>query len=232
MAETFIIERRFNGPPDSGNGGYVCGLLGRKFEGPAEVSLRVPPPLETPLEYRETDDGIALYDGDQLVAEAKPASLELEVPQPPSMDEAEDAVQRYAGFESHVFPTCFVCGPEREPGDGMRIFSGPANGPDLVAAPWDVDPSLADENGVIAPEFYWAALDCTGAFSIKEQDGPAVLGRLTAEVDGSVTPGDRCIVMGWNLGRDGRKHFTATAIVAPDGFVIAKSKQIWIEMKT
>ena len=71
MNETVVIDPRFTGPPDSGNGGYVCGVLGSRLDGPAEVSLRRPPPIATPLGVRATGDGIALYDGDALVAEAK-----------------------------------------------------------------------------------------------------------------------------------------------------------------
>ena len=41
-----IIERRFNGPPDSGNGGIACGLLASTVDFPVpEVTLRLPPPL-------------------------------------------------------------------------------------------------------------------------------------------------------------------------------------------
>ena len=50
MCNSITIPRRFNGPNDSGNGGYVGGLLGKRFAGPAAISLRLPPPLETPLD--------------------------------------------------------------------------------------------------------------------------------------------------------------------------------------
>ena len=44
-----LIPRRFNGPPASANGGYTCGLIARYVGGPAAVSLRSPPPLDTAL---------------------------------------------------------------------------------------------------------------------------------------------------------------------------------------
>ena len=47
---TMTIPRRFRGPPNSGNGGYVCGMLARNIAGAAEVTLRAPPPLETALD--------------------------------------------------------------------------------------------------------------------------------------------------------------------------------------
>ena len=47
--DRIIIDRRFNGPPNSANGGYTCGLVGTALEAPSvRVSLRKPPPLEVP----------------------------------------------------------------------------------------------------------------------------------------------------------------------------------------
>ena len=43
LAETIRIDRRFCGPPDSGNGGYVAGLLARELGGSdVPVTLRLP----------------------------------------------------------------------------------------------------------------------------------------------------------------------------------------------
>jgi hypothetical protein len=47
------IEERYRGPPDSGNGGYVCGLVAGFLGGSAEVTLRRPPPLDRTLLVRE-----------------------------------------------------------------------------------------------------------------------------------------------------------------------------------
>ena len=46
MDRSVIIPSRFNGPPDSGNGGYSCGVLAAFIDGPARVRLHVPPPLD------------------------------------------------------------------------------------------------------------------------------------------------------------------------------------------
>jgi hypothetical protein len=45
MTGSLSVARRFCGPPDTGNGGYVCGLIAGFVEGPAEVTLRLPPPV-------------------------------------------------------------------------------------------------------------------------------------------------------------------------------------------
>ena len=51
------IPSRFNGPAGVGNGGYVCGRIAAYVDGPATVTLRRPPPLDTPLEVERDDAG-------------------------------------------------------------------------------------------------------------------------------------------------------------------------------
>jgi hypothetical protein len=48
--QSITIDRRFCGPPNSGNGGYVCRLLAAHIDGGAKITLRVPPPLEQRLD--------------------------------------------------------------------------------------------------------------------------------------------------------------------------------------
>ena len=52
-----VIDPRFNGPPDSGHGGYSAGRAAALVERPrrrVEVTLRRPVPLATPLAVAET----------------------------------------------------------------------------------------------------------------------------------------------------------------------------------
>lgn len=121
-----IIDRRYCGPPNSGNGGYVCGRLARHIPGGAEVTLRAPPPLDTPLATIATDDGTwELRDGTRIVATGRAASVELARVETASLQEAR-AAELLALFEphEHPLPNCFVCGPARVKGDGLRIFAG------------------------------------------------------------------------------------------------------------
>jgi hypothetical protein len=116
------LGERFCGPPASANGGYACGAIAELLGGGVEVTLRRPPPLGPPL--RLGDGGAVVHDGDELVAEARPATIALAVPGTASPAEARTAAGRYPPFQGHPFPTCFTCGPDRAPGDGLRIFPG------------------------------------------------------------------------------------------------------------
>jgi len=233
MSETIVIDSRFNGPPNSGNGGYVCGLLASSIEGAAEVTLRKPPPLERPLAMEHDSNGqVLLKDSADILAAARPAQLDLALPQPVDFAAASAAAARYIGFQNHFFPDCFVCGPAREQNDGLRIFAGPLSGSQTVAAPWVPSGSLADENGWVRPEFLWAALDCPGYFAITgTEPSIALLGRMTAEITQQVQPGSQNVVLGWEIGREGRKRVAGTAVFTASGILCAKAKATWIEIE-
>jgi hypothetical protein len=214
-----VVEHRFRGPPSSGNGGYTCGSLARSVPGVAEVTLRVPPPLDRPLAVERSGGGAVAIDGDVVVAEATAATVELEVPVRPGFEEAERAAAAFRGFAQHPFASCFVCGPDRDPGDGLRIFPGPRG--DVVASPWVPDESLLD------PVFVWAALDCPGGFAVGYPDVELLLGRLAVRIDRLPRAGERCVAIGWPLGHDGRKRHAATALVSA-GEVLALGRATWI----
>jgi hypothetical protein len=237
MIKPVIIDQRFHGPPDSGNGGYSCALIAKLIDGPAAVRLRVPPPLDTPLEVREQNGVIELYHEDELVASGRPTVVELDVPEPPDFEGAQAASARYRGFESHFYPGCFVCGPERGHGDGLRIFAGPVKegaGPDnMVTAAWIPDDSLMDSSGFIATEFIWAALDCPGAYAFPEpESGALLLGELAVSINGTVSPGEKCVLIGWEVSHEGRKHFTGTALFGETGSCRAVGYATWFEVPT
>jgi hypothetical protein len=228
--QPLIIERRFNGPPDSGNGGYVCGLFATALRTEVKVRLRVPPPLETPLEIEpRTEGGWSLRAGATEVATATPARLELQVPEPPRYVHAVWASQHYAGFRDHVFPGCFVCGPERRRGDGLRIFPGMLE-TGIVAAPWLPADDLDAGDGKVGAVFLWAALDCPGYFAVVGRRRVMLLGELHAHIDRRVHVGEPCRVIGWKLGDEGRKHYAGTAIFDEDGDLCAWARATWIHL--
>ena len=226
MSQEIVIDPRFRGPPNSANGGYACGVIGEGIDGIATATLRRPPPLDVPLSLVGDSEHVRLMNGDDLVGEAVPDTLDIVVPNGWNFDTAVAASKGYAGFADHPFPTCFVCGPDRTPGDGLRIFPGRLEGSAVVAAPWAPDESLA-AGGLVERRHVWAALDCPSYFGL--DDAPmALLGRLTARIDRLPEIGERLVAIGWPMGVEGRKHFAGSALLDADGDDIAASQSTWI----
>ena len=230
---TVRIERRFRGPPTTGNGGYVAGLVAAALGGSnCTVTLKSPPPLDSDLTL-ETDDAVAtLVADDSVIVTAAKEPVEVEVPPPPSLETARDSEPRFTGLSHHIFPGCFVCGPERDSSDGMRIFPGSLGDPaHQVAATWQPDASLAGDDGTVRPEFLWAALDCPGYFAAEDKAGLALLGRMSATIHRPVKPGEQLVVTGWPIESEGRKHRVGSALHDSNGGLVAAATATWITLK-
>jgi len=229
---TITFDRRFNGPPDSANGGYACGAFAAAARADLRVRLLAPPPLVEPLTLACRENGDWELNGRSgPVALGTPARLTLEVPAPPPYVQAVWASQHYPGFRGHAFPDCFVCGPHRRRGDGLRIFPG-ALDTGIVAAPWLPADDLDGGDGKVAPQFHWAALDCPGYFAACGGRRTMVLGEMHAHLDRLVRTGEPCTVIGWKLGSEGRKYYAGTAIFDGEGELCARARATWIEVRS
>lgn len=233
--EWVSIPARFNGPPGSANGGYTCGLAAGGLRSPVQVSLRKPPPLDRDLIVRGDAGGRALIDGDEVVAEA--AAIERVAADPPgvpSIEEARAASDRYPWHSTHIYPTCFVCGPGRHAHDGLEIFTGPVAGrDDLFAAGWTPAAEWSDESGTVREEIVWAALDCPSAVPVMPADmapTPAVLARLSASLEAPIRAGEAHAIVSWKTGAEGRKLHSASAILDADGRILARARALWITL--
>lgn len=230
---TVRIERRFRGPPTTANGGYVAGIVAAALGGSnCVVTLRSPPPLDHDLTLETYGTAATLFSDDRVLVTASKEPVHIEIPPPPSLAEARDAEPLFTGHSHHIFPSCFVCGPERETGDGMRIFPGALNDAcRQVAATWAPDDSLADEHGLVRPEFLWAALDCPGYFAVESDAGLALLGRMSATLHRPVRAGEQLIVTGWPIGNEGRKNRVGSALHTAEGELVAAATAVWITLQ-
>jgi len=198
------------------------------------VTLRAPPPLDRKLDVERDAGNVRVLDAGKLVAEAKPTELTIDAPPPPSWDEAVEAGTHYPWFDTHPYPTCFVCSSQRAVGDGLRILPGAVAGRSIAAATFVPDAALADENGLLRSEIVWASLDCPSWFGMHcfhPFDGLVLLGRLAARIDERPRAGDRCICVGWFVGREGRKLHCASALYTESGGLLAVAKATWIALQ-
>jgi hypothetical protein len=229
------IPARFNGPPASGNGGVVAGLVGCRTvlsgDSVVQVTLRRPPPLDRPLDLRLPVG--ELVDGPLLVASssAVPAEVLGEAVPAVSVPTARAASATYAGLTQHPFPTCFVCGTDRDDA-GLGLRPGPLPGsPSRTACVFVLTPEHLAGNPVDDTAWImWAALDCPGGWTIDLLGRPAVLGRMSARVAEVPAFGEECVVVGALDRREGRKSFSRTTAYGADGRELARAAATWIDI--
>ncbi|HWO15557.1 MAG TPA: hypothetical protein VNM89_02455 [Solirubrobacterales bacterium] len=230
MSESLVIPAEFNGPMDSGNGGYSAGAVAAFLDGAAAVSLRSPVPLDTHLDV-VVEDGVArALDGETLVAEAERApGFGVEVPDPVGLEEAREASTRYRGLMDGPFSRCFVCGRARE--DALEVFAGPVAGREVVASSWTPPAWTGGDDARVRPEIVWAVLDCPTYFAAYagEEGTIAFLARLTARLDALVSVGEEHVVMAWPIDADGRKRRAGSAVISAEGEVLAAAEALLIE---
>jgi hypothetical protein len=233
---SLVIPSRFSGPPGNGNGGYVCGRIAACLDAPVTVTLRQPVPLATPMAVeRVGESAVRVHHDRMLIAEAasSPSSPALEIPGPVSAAEARAVAGRAHYYADPAYPDCFVCGMARGPGDGLRIFPGPLPGRQMLAAAWVPDASVTDGGQRVWPEVVWAALDCPSGIAAAEAAGlgadtAILLGRMTARVVVLPVAGEQCVVIGWPGRRNGRKLLAGSALLGPDGEVLAAANTVWL----
>lgn len=219
-----MIPGRYNGPPTSGNGGWVSGLVATHTpvtqDLPAvSVRLQLPPPLDREL-VLETTEFTTLRDGDTVIASATAAPTPSgDMPAPVTVAEARDAETRAITAAEHPFPTCYGCGPLNP--EGLHLRAGAMNdGSGRYAALWTPRDTSDPE--------VWAALDCPGGKAAGFPTTLLVLGTMTAQIFTAPVVGDEHVVLSWSRGDDVRKRHAASALFTADGHLLARADQTWI----
>jgi hypothetical protein len=235
VTESLTLPARFSGPPGTANGGYTSGRLAALLDAEAAaVALQSPPPLERPLAVMRDGERVELHDGETVVAAAAPAELSLTLPEPVPLDRVRVASDegREQWTAKHPFRTCFVCGPDRAPGDGLRLVPGELDD-GRFAAPWTPDESVDDGGGHVRAEYVWAVLDCPTSAPVADFGAgpPVVLASLTARLYGAVHVGEPHTIVSWPLEVDGRKRHAAAVLFDSDGRLLGASRALWIELR-
>ncbi|WP_394849980.1 hypothetical protein LZC95_21305 [Pendulispora brunnea] len=233
-AMTIVIPARYNGPPHSANGGYACGLLAGRANfsnepfSAAAVTLLVPPPLETPLEFRAGAKRASAWLGEELIATVAPATGAIPVVATVPASIARAASDRYPGRSAHPFPTCFVCGTHRPESDGLFLSPGPVpDDPERVACTWTPDSSVSNEEGHVRREVVWSVLDCPGGWTCDLGNAPMVLSRMTARISRLPLIGSTCVVVGRCERQQGRTATNVTALYDEEGTLLASASAVW-----
>ena len=224
------IDRRFAAFGMGGRlfavGGYVCGVITRGWSS-ATVTLRAPTPVDTSLELRVDDEERELALGDDVLASAVPDVPDIPAPEPVDPGAARAAMSLAPGvIHQHPAPRCFVCGPDRVEGDGMRILAGPL-GDGRFAAIWPPAKDMVDGDDRVASEFIWAALECPAAASFWVPGTAPLAYRTTAMIERRPQRQD-LVVVAEPLGATERGHRTATWILDRDGVEVARAHVEWI----
>lgn len=226
--EELVVGERFQGLPEVAHGGYVTGAMADGLDAESiEVRLRRPVPTGRPLDLERVASGsIELREGEALLAVGTPTELAMEVPPPISASEAEEASERFPAYDHHPIPGCVVCGTDREPRDGLRIFPGPVAGRRLVAAPWTPDAPSAAAAGRLAS----AALDCVELWALIVHAPPGtcdlvVSAALELRRLRPVDPGAPHVVIGWPIGRESRAWLAGAAVFGPGGELCVVGRQ-------
>ncbi|MEU8501953.1 hypothetical protein AB0C86_35290 [Streptomyces lavendulae] len=224
---TVRLSAGYNGPPDTANGGYACGTFAKvaadHHRPPVAVALLVAPPLDRALEFRPGARRSQIWDGDRLIATMTTAAAEFPTVDAVSLRTAVEASGRYRGHVSHPFPTCFVCGVNREPADGFPVAPGEVPGAlGTVACPWTPTEASAER-----PELVWSVLDCPGGWTSDPIREPMVLTRMVAVLHRPPRPLAPHVVVARRRRRQGRTATVDTALHDDRGELVAKATAMW-----
>ena len=232
-----VINRHFEGPTDLTLGGHISGLMSPHLDSDTvEVTMRKPTFMERPLILDTTvPDRVFLYDGDTLLNEARPAVLDMDIPDMISLDQAKKSACRDTVA---AFPNCFGCGSGRTRENGLHLRSGPVKGRNAVAIDWQPTAATVDAGeGEEVPEIMvLTAMECpiAKAMDLNEFRKPgetAVLGRMTTKITALPKVGQHCFFMGWPIERAGRRIEIAGTLNKEDGEILAATRLTFVVLR-
>jgi hypothetical protein len=230
---TIEVDPRWNGPADSGNGGFSTGVIAGLLDGAAVVSLHAGVPLGAPLEaHQGADRQVQVRHHGALVASAVPGEpFREEPPRRPTYDAAERARARHPWRDvRHHLSDCVVCGPHRV--DGLGVTPGPLEGDDMIlAAPYVPVAEHGSSHGEIDRPQIWGALDCVSyPAHLMAAQRLALLVSMSVHQLAPVRTQERYVAVGWTRRSGTRSHHTSSALIDLDGRTVASSRAVWVEL--
>jgi len=233
-----VIDPYYEGPTDIAQGGYISGRMAVYLESDTvEVTMKNPTPMGKPLILdTTTPDRVFVFEGERLLNEARPAQLDLDIPEHVSLETAKKASLRH--ITEMPFPNCFGCGSGRTEDDGLHLRSGPVEERNIVAIDWVPRAAAvgASEGEEVPEPVVWSAMECPTArvmqFSgIVKPEQSFLLGRMTSKVNRLPKVGRPYFFMGWPIERDGRKIEVAGSLHNEAGEVLVLSEFLFITLK-
>jgi len=201
-----------------------------------EVTMRAPTPMGKTLQlYVEAPDRVIMRDGETLLNEARPAELELDLPEPITLEDAAKASERHI---PNTFPNCFGCGSGRTQDNGLHLRSGPVPGRNLSAIDWTPNATAvgAAEGEKVPIPVLWAALECPIArvmepSGLRAPEEVGLLGRMTTKVMARPLVGRQYYFMAWPIERQGRKIRVGGSLHDASGRPMAMTHLLFITLK-
>ncbi len=236
------IERWFQGPTGSGQGGWTAQRFAERLDGPVTIALRAPVPLDADLHVvaasGDDDRWELVTDGGTTVMVASPWTPTFAETTAVTVAEAADARSRFGEVVAdHPVPHCFSCGLQH---DSMQVHAGPLAdatddrfATDWAAPEWAGRPDGSVDDGVV-----WAAIDCCAAWWVGYSRAPriALTAQYAVEILHPIDPGTTYALVGWSGDHapewDGRKRHAGSAAFSADGTCVARSVSFWIAVET
>lgn len=230
MMASISVSPTYQGIEGLAHGGYLAGRFAELAGEPVRVTLRRPPPLDTPLTVEDRDGPRLVDPRGRTVMEAGPAGAMHDQAPTVTIEEAR-SYRPHPGLDRHPWPKCFMCGTDPEVGFGLRFSAPDEEG--RVAGVWEPSGPLLPDGEVVPSAFVWAAVDCVTAWSIVDRRGetdwwPALTGQIAVQVSAAVRRGAPHTVAGRVVRREGRRLFMDAAITDADGQVCAHAEAVWV----
>jgi hypothetical protein len=241
LPATIRIDRWFQGPTGSGQGGWTAHRFAERIGRPVTIAIRAPIPLDADLHVVADGELWRLVAGDDprdddavTVMAARSWEPMFADTDAVSIDAAATARDRFGEVVTdHPVPHCFSCGLQH---DSMRVHAGPLDD-GRFATDWTPPGWATSEAGDVDLGTIWAALDCTAAWYAAGSLEPRtpVTAQYAVEVTGQIDAGTTYALVAWSGDHpaewDGRKRHAASAAFAPDGTCVARTVSLWISVE-